>query len=98
MTLAVLLLVLLLARLTPLRRADGRLYAVGLGLWAIGRGVVAGSWRDAPVLGSLNAEQVICAAVAIAALGAAGAATISGRRRARGARARRGAPAGEGAG
>jgi len=82
MTLAVLLLVLLLARLTPLRRADGRLYAVGLGLWAIGRGVVAGSWRDAPVLGSLNAEQVICAAVAIAALGAAAAATISGRRRA----------------
>ncbi len=82
MTLAVLLLVLLLARLTPLRRADGRLYAVGLGLWAIGRGVVAGSWRDAPVLGSLNAEQLICAAVAIAALGAAAAATISGRRRA----------------
>ena len=82
MTLAVLLLVLLLARLTPLRRADGRLYAVGLGLWAIGRGVVAGSWRDAPVLGSLNAEQLICAAVAIAALGLAAAPTISGRRRA----------------
>jgi prolipoprotein diacylglyceryltransferase len=99
MTLAVLLLVLLLARLTPLRRADGRLYAVGLGLWAIGRGVVAGSWRDAPVLGSLNAEQVICAAVAIAALGAAAAATISGRRRAtRGAGQARGADQAKGAG
>ena len=51
MTGAVLLLVVALARLTPLRRADGRLYAVGLGLWALGRGFVASTWRDPDVLG-----------------------------------------------
>jgi prolipoprotein diacylglyceryltransferase len=79
---AVLLLVVALARLTPLRRADGRLYAVGLGLWALGRGVVASTWRDPDVLGQLNAEQLICLAVAIAGLGSAVVVTIA-RRRAR---------------
>jgi prolipoprotein diacylglyceryltransferase len=83
MTLAVLLVVLLLGRLTPLRRADGRLYAVGLGLWALGRAVVAGSWRDAPVVGSLNVEQLIAVAVGVTALGVALAATIAGWRAAR---------------
>ncbi len=80
MTAAVLLLVILLARLTPLRRADGRLYAVGLGLWALGRGVVASTWRDPDVLGQLNAEQLICLVVAAASVGAAVAATIARRR------------------
>ena len=60
MTAAVLLLVVALARLTPLRRGDGRLYAVGVGLWALGRGFVASTWRDPRVLGPLNAEQLIC--------------------------------------
>jgi prolipoprotein diacylglyceryltransferase len=81
MTAAVLLLVVVLARLTPLRRADGRLYAVGLGLWVFGRGFVASTWRDADVLGPLNAEQLICL-VLMAILGAAVAAMIA-RRRAR---------------
>jgi len=80
-TLVVLLLVLLLARLTPLRRADGRLYAVGLGLWALGRATVAGTWRDAPVVGSLNAGQLIALGVAAGALAAAVVATLVGRRR-----------------
>jgi hypothetical protein len=79
---AVLLLVVVLARLTPLRRADGRLYAVGLGLWALGRGFVASTWRDPNVLGQLNAEQLICLSVATASLGAAVVVTIA-RRRAR---------------
>ena len=69
MTGAVLLLVIALARLTPLRRADGRLYAVGLGLWALGRGFVASTWRDPDVLGQLNAEQLICLVVAAASAG-----------------------------
>lgn len=81
MALAVLLIVLLLGRLTPLRRADGRLYAVGLGLWALGRAVVAGTWRDPLVLGSLNAAQLIALGVAVVALGAAAVATIASRRR-----------------
>jgi phosphatidylglycerol---prolipoprotein diacylglyceryl transferase len=82
MTAAVLLLVVALARLTPLRRADGRLYVVGVGLWALGRGLVASTWRDPEVIGPLNAEQLICLIVASALLGAAAAATLL-RRRAR---------------
>ena len=65
----VLVVVIALARLTSLRRADGRLYAVGIGLWALGRGIVASTWRDPVVAGGLNAEQVICLVVAAAALG-----------------------------
>jgi phosphatidylglycerol:prolipoprotein diacylglycerol transferase len=80
MTGAVLLLVIALARLTPLRRADGRLYAVGVGLWALGRGFVASTWRDPEVLGPLNAEQVICLVVAAAFLGGAVAMTRARRR------------------
>jgi len=67
----VLLVVILLARLTPLRRADGRLYAVGIGLWALGRGFVASSWRDAHVVGALNAGQLVCVVVGATMLGAA---------------------------
>jgi prolipoprotein diacylglyceryltransferase len=80
MTAVVLLVVVALARFSPLRRADGRLYAVGVGFWALGRGFVAVTWRDADVLGPLNAEQLICLAVALAFLGAAAAATIARRR------------------
>jgi prolipoprotein diacylglyceryltransferase len=87
MAAAVFLIIIALARLTPLRRADGRLYAVGVCLWALGRAVVASTWRDADVLGPLNAEQLICLVVAAAMLGAAAATTIA-RRRARGWRAR----------
>ena len=76
----VLLLVIALARLTPLRRADGRLYAVGVGLWALGRGLVASTWRDADVLGPLNTAQLICLVVAAAMLGAALLVTLSHRR------------------
>ncbi len=80
MAVAVLLVVVGLARLTPLRRADGRLFAVGVGLWALGRGLVAVTWRDADVLGPLNAEQLICLAVAAACLGAAAVMTMARRR------------------
>lgn len=79
MTLVVLLLVVLLGRLTPLRRADGRLYAVGIGLWALGRGLVASTWRDPEAVGGLNAEQLICVVVAALMLGATVVATLVGR-------------------
>jgi prolipoprotein diacylglyceryltransferase len=70
-TLLVLVAVGLLGALTPLRAPDGRLFAVGLGLWAFGRGLVATSWRDGAVVGTLKAEQVICLAVAAVAFSAA---------------------------
>jgi phosphatidylglycerol:prolipoprotein diacylglycerol transferase len=67
-TLAVLFLVALLARFTPLGRADGRLFAVGIGLWALGRAAVASTWRDPVVAAGLNAGQLISLAVAAAAI------------------------------
>jgi phosphatidylglycerol---prolipoprotein diacylglyceryl transferase len=82
MTGLVLVLVIALSRLTPLRRADGRLYLVGIGIWALGRGLVASTWRDPHVVGGLNAEQIICLAVAALMLATAAIATIA-RRRAR---------------
>jgi len=75
-TLAVLLAVVLLARFTGLRRADGRLYAVGIALWALARGFVAGTWRDAEVLGPLKAEQLVCLGIFGVLLATAGIATV----------------------
>jgi hypothetical protein len=49
---------------------------VGLGLWALGRGLVASTWRDPVVLAGLNAGQLICLGVAAAMFGAAAIATI----------------------
>ncbi len=45
------------------RRADGRLFAVALGGWAVVRFAVAATWRDPVVVGPLKAEQVIDLAI-----------------------------------
>ena len=81
MATAVLVVVALLGWRSGLRRADGRLFAVGLAAWALGRAAVASTWRDASVLGSLNAEQLICLTVAAMTAGAALVATVVIRRR-----------------
>lgn len=67
----VLVLVSILGAWTGLRRADGRLFAVGIGLWALGRCAAATWWRDPTVLGPLRAEQLICLTVAVLAFGLA---------------------------
>ena len=76
MAAGVLLLVTLLGWRSGLRRADGRLFAVGLAAWALGRALVAATWRDDTVLGPLKAEQLVCLGVAAIAIGAATAATL----------------------
>ena len=81
MAAGVLAVVALLGWRSGLRRADGRLFAVGLAAWALGRSVVASTWRDAAVLGPLNAEQLICLTVAAVAAGAALTATLAIRQR-----------------
>ena len=68
MAAGVLALVSVLGWRSGLRRADGRLFAVGLALWALGRALVATTWRDAAVLGPLRAGQLICLVVAALAL------------------------------
>ncbi len=62
--LLVLIVVSILGAWSALRRADGRLFAVGIGLWALGRSAAATWWRDPMVLGPFRAEQLICLTVA----------------------------------
>lgn len=63
------------------RRRDGGAFLLGLGLWAAARAAVAATWRDAPAVGPLNAEQVISIAVAIGALVLLVGVTLVGRAR-----------------
>ena len=53
------------------RRRDGLALFIALGGWAIGRAIVATTWRDAPVLGPLGADQLLCLGLAAACVGAA---------------------------
>ncbi len=55
----VLAIVLVLATVRPTRPRDGRLFVVGLGLWALARAIVAATWRDPLIIGPLRMEQVI---------------------------------------
>jgi phosphatidylglycerol:prolipoprotein diacylglycerol transferase len=41
------------------RRRTGTAFLVGIALWAIGRAIVASTWRDAAVLGPLRVDQLI---------------------------------------
>ena len=81
MAAGVLVLVTALGWRSGLRRADGRLFAVGIAAWALGRAVVATTWRDEAVLGPLKAEQLICLVVSAIAIVAAVTATVVIRRR-----------------
>ena len=67
----VVVLVGLLSLAPGLRRADGRLFLLALGLWAAMRAVVASTWRDPVVVGPLRAEQAIDLVVAAGAAGLA---------------------------
>jgi phosphatidylglycerol---prolipoprotein diacylglyceryl transferase len=64
-TLVVLVAVLGLLAVPALRRPDGRSFLVGIGLWAAVRAVVASTWRDPLVLGSLRLEQVLDVAILV---------------------------------
>jgi prolipoprotein diacylglyceryltransferase len=66
---AIVMIVIALASLVPsLRRADGRLFLLALAGWAIGRAIVASTWRDPEVVGQLRAEQAIDAVVAVGSI------------------------------
>lgn len=53
----------LVLRLGAFGRRDGSALLVGVALWAIGRAVVAFTWRDAAILGPFRAEHVVLAVV-----------------------------------
>jgi phosphatidylglycerol---prolipoprotein diacylglyceryl transferase len=83
---ATFLVLVLMVLLVAGRRAgnpDGRAFLFGLAGWCAGRGIVASTWRDPVVVGSLNAEQAICAVVGLGALLVVGLLAIP-RRRAKG--------------
>ena len=67
-TVIVLVLVGLASLIPPMRRSDGRLFLLALAGWAIGRAIVASTWRDPVVVGPLRAEQAIDLIVAAAAI------------------------------
>jgi phosphatidylglycerol:prolipoprotein diacylglycerol transferase len=79
-TAAALVAVLLLALVRPLRRHAAMLFAVGLGLWAIGRFAVAFTWRDPALVGSLNGDQLVTLGIAIVSAVSLIGATVSIRR------------------
>jgi phosphatidylglycerol:prolipoprotein diacylglycerol transferase len=64
-TAGALVVVLLLALVGPLRRRPVILFAVGIGLWALGRFAVAFTWRDPILVGSLNGDQVVTLGIAL---------------------------------
>jgi phosphatidylglycerol:prolipoprotein diacylglycerol transferase len=67
----VLLLVMALSVAPIARRPDGRLFAIAVAGWAAARFVIAATWRDPAVAGSLRAEQLLAAVVSVAALATA---------------------------
>jgi prolipoprotein diacylglyceryltransferase len=62
-TTAVLAVLGLALRVGIFGRRDGSALLAGVALWALGRGVVAFTWRDATVAGPLVAEHVVLVAV-----------------------------------
>jgi hypothetical protein len=60
----VLLLLLTLLTLGRFERRTGGVFLLGIALWAVARAIVASTWRDPAVAGSLNMGQVIAIAVA----------------------------------
>ena len=85
-TLVVLLVVMAAMALGVFEQRTGRVFLLGIGLWAIGRSIAALVWRDPDVVGTLNADQVLTLAFAAVALGAlvvgGGVGAVRGRRRA----------------
>lgn len=64
-TLVVLAILMAALAVPGLRRPDGRSFAIGLGLWAVARTIVAATWRDPLVAGPLRAEQLIDLAIVL---------------------------------
>jgi prolipoprotein diacylglyceryltransferase len=50
-------------RLGAFGRRDGSALLAGVALWAVGRGIVAFTWRDAVVIGPFKAEHLVLAVV-----------------------------------
>jgi prolipoprotein diacylglyceryltransferase len=63
--LVVLAIMMVLLAVPAIRRPDGRACLVALSLWALGRAIVASTWRDPIVAGQFRAEQLIDLGIAV---------------------------------
>ena len=63
-TVVVLLVVLTMLTLGGFGRRAGGAFLAGIALWAVGRAIVASTWRDPAVIGRLNMGQVLAIGVA----------------------------------
>jgi hypothetical protein len=59
LTVVVAIVLVVASALGAFRRPDGIAWLAAVGGWAVARVVVATTWRDAPVLGPLRAEQLL---------------------------------------
>ena len=64
-TLAILVVLTVTLLLGLFGRGDGRVFFVGIGLWAVARALVSTTWRDPVVAAGLNAGGLIAAGIAI---------------------------------
>jgi phosphatidylglycerol:prolipoprotein diacylglycerol transferase len=69
-TLGILALLTLVLMVGAFGRRDGRLFFVGIGLWATARAAVSTTWRDPSVAGQLNASTLISICIAIGCVAA----------------------------
>ncbi|HZC33456.1 MAG TPA: prolipoprotein diacylglyceryl transferase family protein [Candidatus Bathyarchaeia archaeon] len=58
-TIAVLVIVMGLLTVPAFRRPDGRAFLIAVGAWAVGRALVADTWRDPVASGPFRLEQVL---------------------------------------
>jgi prolipoprotein diacylglyceryltransferase len=79
-TVAILVVVMGLLAIPALRRPDGRAFLIAIGAWAVGRAVVATTWRDPVVSGPFRLEQVLDLATAVGAAGVLVLVLVRGRR------------------
>jgi prolipoprotein diacylglyceryltransferase len=68
-TTLVVVLVGLALRFGAFARRDGSALLAGLAVWALGRGIVAFTWRDAMVLGPFRAEHLALAVIVVGCIG-----------------------------
>lgn len=73
-------------------RRDGRLFFMGVGVWAIARAIVSTTWRDPPVAGAFNAGGLIAIGIGIGCALAFVVVTDQGRQRTTGADPAPGSP------
>lgn len=78
-TLAILTVLTVVLMLGAFRGRDGKVFFLGVGLWALARAVVSTTWREPTVAGGLNAGGLVAIAIAAGCMVALGVLVVRGR-------------------